>query len=153
MGSLHQTCGAMENPYETAKAFALDFGRTEYALKRSDYLRKNKDVAEADWDSFAGDLGADFFAYIVEKEIAKTLIGDPPRRLMADMTWSPEKTSPLTNVHELIVQGVCRVRNSFLHGEKFTGGPEKQWDRDLTLVKEAHAVLMEAMAFARLTHH
>lgn len=72
---------------------------------------------------------------------------------MADMTWSPEKTSPLTNVHELIVQGVCRVRNSFLHGEKFTGGPEKQWDRDLTLVKEAHAVLMEAMAFARLTHH
>ena len=81
----------MENTYETAKAFALDFGWTEYALKRSDYLRENKEVAEADWDSFAGDLGADFFAHIVEKEIAKTLIGDPPRRLMADMAWSPKK--------------------------------------------------------------
>lgn len=142
----------MENPYETAKAFAFEFGRTEYALKRSGYLRKNKDLAEADWDSFAGDLGADFFTYIIEMGIAKTLIGDPPRRLMADMTWSPEKTTALTSGHELIVQGVCRVRNSFLHGEKFTGGPEGQWDRDLTLVKEAHAVLTEAMAFGHITH-
>lgn len=142
----------MQNPYETAEAFALEFGRTEYALKRSGYLRKKKDFAEADWDSFASDLGADFFTHITEKEIAKTLIYDPPRRLMADMTWSPEKTTALVNVHELIVQGVCRVRNSFLHGEKFTGGPEGQWDRDLTLVKEAHAVLTEAMTFGPLSH-
>nr|WP_047166862.1 hypothetical protein [Sphingomonas sp. Y57] len=138
---------ADDNPYEAARAFALDFASAEYALKRSKYLRRDKDVAEADWDLFARDLGADFFAYVVDKGIAKTLIGDPPRRLLADMTWSPDKTSPLTNVHQLIVQGVCRVRNSFIHGEKFTGGPEGQWARDRTLIVEAHAVLNEAVAY------
>ena len=44
-----------------------------------------------------------------------------------------------------MLNGVCRVRNSYIHGEKFTGGPEGQWDRDTTLIMEAHAVLKEAM--------
>lgn len=137
---------AADNPHEIARAFALDFGHAEYALKRSRYLRKNKETAEADWDSFARDLGADFFANVVAKGMAKSLIGDPPRRLMADMVWSPDKTSPLTNVHQLMIEGVCRVRNSLLHGEKFKGGPEGQWARDRTLITEAHAVLNEAIA-------
>ena len=66
------------------------------------------------------------------------------------MEWSPEKPTPLTNVHELVVQGVCRVRNSYVHGEKFTGGPDHQWDRDLTLITEAHAVLRAALAWSHL---
>lgn len=140
----------MNNPYEAAKAFATEFGQAEYALKRSGYLRKDKDVAEADWDAFARDLGADFFLAVVDKQIAKTLIGEPPRRLLATMEWSPEESVPFTNVQELIVQGVCRVRNSFLHGEKFTGGPEGQWDRDTILVKEAHVVLKEAITWSHL---
>src|SRR3569833_1069 len=124
----------MDNPYEAAKAFAIEFGQTEYALKRSGYLRKNRDVAEADWDTFARDLGVDFFSAIVSEQVANTLIGEPPRRLLATMEWSPRKTAPLTSVQELIVQGVWRVRKSFLHGEKFTGGPEGQWDRDTVLI-------------------
>lgn len=139
---------AADNPYEIARAFALDFGRAEYALKRSKYLRQNKEIAEADWESFARDLGADFFTDVVAKGIAKTLIGDPPRRLMADMAWSPEKTSPLTNVQQLMIEGVCRVRNSLLHGEKFVEGPEGQWARDRTLITEAHAVLNKAIQFS-----
>jgi hypothetical protein len=141
---------AADNPYEIARAFALDFGCAEYVLKRSKYLRQNREIAEADWESFARDLGGDFFTDIVAKGMAKTLIGDPPRRLMADMTWSPEKTAPLTNVHQLMIEGVCRVRNSLLHGEKFTGGPEGQWARDRTLITEAHAVLNEAVAYSHL---
>lgn len=137
---------ADENPYETARAFAQSFASAEYALKRSKYRRKGKEIAEADWDAFARDLGANFFVHVVDKGLAKTLIGDPPRRLMADMEWSPETTSPLTDVHQLIVQGVCRVRNSLIHGEKFVGGPEGQWARDRTLIAEAHAVLTEAIA-------
>lgn len=137
----------MGNPYEIAREFAQKFGEAEYALKRSGRLRQNKDVAEADWDAFARDLGHDFFHTIVEMGIAKTLIGQPPRRLMNDLLWAPEKPVPLTNVQELIVQGVCRVRNSYLHGEKFVGGPEGQWERDATLIKEAYAVLDEAIAW------
>lgn len=142
--------GTVENPHEIARALALDFARAEYALKRSQYLRKNEKIAQADWDAFARDLGSDFFADVVAKGIAKTLIGDPPRRLMANMKWSPEKTLPLTNVHQLMIEGVCRVRNSLLHGEKFTGGPEGQWARDRTLISEAHAVLNEAIVFSHL---
>lgn len=143
---------AVANPYEIARAFALDFGRAEYTLKRSKYLRKDKEIAEADWESFARDLGADFFNDVVGNGIAKTLIGNPPRRLMADMQWSPEKTSPLTNVHQLMIEGVCRVRNSLLHGEKFTGGPEGQWARDRTLIIEAHTFLNEAIAYPNVAH-
>jgi hypothetical protein len=137
----------MDNPYEVAGLFAKSFGDAEYALKRSGCLRQNKDVAEADWDAFARYLGPHFFAAVVDKGIAKTLIGQPPRRLMNDLQWSPDIPAPFTNVHELIVQGVCRVRNSYLHGEKFRGGPDGQWERDVTLIKEAHAVLDEAIAW------
>jgi len=66
---------------------------------------------------------------------------------MSDLQWAPETPFPLTNVHELIVQGVCRVRNSYLHGEKFRGGPDGQWERDVTLIREAHAVLDEAITW------
>lgn len=137
----------MDNPYPVAAAFAAAFGDAEYALKRSGRLRVHRDVAEADWDTFARDLGPDFFAAMVDKGVARTLIGEPPRRLMNDLQWAPEIPVSFTNVQELIVQGVCRVRNSYLHGEKFRGGPEGQLERDVTLVKEAHAVLNEAVAW------
>lgn len=137
----------MPDPYRTAKDFADDFGAMEYALKRSGFLRKNREVAEADWDLFAKSLGTAFFEQVVEQGIANTLVNDPPRRLLANMQWSPQTTIPMTNVAQLIVNGVCRVRNSYLHGEKFTGGPDGQWERDAELVAEAHAVLKSAMAF------
>lgn len=133
----------MRNPYKEAEEFARTFGQTEHALKRSGYLRKDKKIAEADWHEFAKKLGPDFFRHIVASGIAITLLGDLSRRLLANMAWSPEKTQPFTNVAELIVNGVCRVRNSYLHGEKFVGGPEGQFERDATLVIEAHAVLRE----------
>jgi hypothetical protein len=138
---------AMSNPYTAAEEFARDFRATEYALKRSGFLRKNREAAEADWDLFARSLGQPFFDHVIGKEIATTLIGNPPRRLLADMSWSPEQPAPLTSVAQIIINGVCRVRNSYIHGEKFTGGPEGQWDRDLILIKEAHAVLIQAMQF------
>jgi hypothetical protein len=139
--------GPMTNPYIAAEKFAAAFRDAEYALKRSNYLRIDKDNAEADWDSLARDLGQPFFDKIVASGIAKTLISDPPRQLKADgLEWMPKQTTPLSNVHQLIVQGVCRVRNSYTHGEKFRGGPEGQWDRDATLIEEAHAVLEQALA-------
>jgi hypothetical protein len=136
--------------HDLARAFTRTFAHVEYSLKRSGYLRPKRDVAEADWDAFARDLGPAFFKAMVDKGIAKTLIGEPPRRLLADLQWSPEIPIPLTNVHGLIIEGVCRVRNSYHHGEKFVGGPEGQYDRDRVLVAEAHAVLEEAVAWSHL---
>ncbi|MCQ4632732.1 hypothetical protein GB927_022005 [Shinella sp. CPCC 100929] len=137
----------MTNPYQVADAFIRDFRAAEYAMKRSGFLRQDREGAEPNWDTFAQSLGKPFFDHVVALGIAKTLIGHPPRRLLADMSWSPPNPLPLTNVAQLVVNGVCRVRNSYVHGEKFTGGPEGQWDRDVTLIKEAHAVLAEATSF------
>lgn len=138
----------MPHPQDIADEFAAEFRHVEYALKRSGYLRKDKEIAEADWDLFAEELGQPFFDRIMAIGIATSLIGHPPRRLLSTMLWSPEQPDPLTNVAQLMINGVCRVRNSYIHGEKFTGGPEQQWERDATLVAEAHAVLREAIAFA-----
>ncbi len=77
--------------------------------------------------------------------IAATLINHPPRQLLATLDWSPTNPPPLASVTELIINGVCRVRNSYIHGEKFTGGPDNQWKRDALLVAEAHAVLKRAI--------
>lgn len=135
----------MVEPQEVARSFVTEFGRIEHAMKRAGLLKPGREAAEADWNAFARLLGAEFFASVVEREIAPTLIHEPPRRLLSTMVWSPKKPVPLTDVHQLIVQGVCRTRNSYIHGEKFTGGPEERRDRDLALVIEAHAVLRAAI--------
>ena len=98
----------MINPYQAAEAFVTDFRHMEYALKRSGYLRKGKEVAEADWAFFAKDLGPEFFEHVMTIEIAKNLIGHPPRRLLTTMQWSPLNPPPLNNVAQLMVNGVCR---------------------------------------------
>ena len=134
-----------DDPYRMGAAFAHLFGRFEFALKRSGFLA-NKDIAEADWRVFARSLGRNFFDAVVKQNLAPNLLREPLRKLMKDgLTWKPEKPKALTNVEELFIQGVCRVRNSYLHGEKFVGGPQaEQWERDVQLVREAFAVLREA---------
>jgi hypothetical protein len=114
-----------------AAEFAQLFGRFEFALKRCGFLI-NRDVAMADWGAFATSLGSDFFDYVVDASLAPNLLREPPRRLMKDgLTWMPEQPAPLETVEQLFVQGVSRVRNSLLHGEKFVGGWEiAQWERE-----------------------
>lgn len=96
----------MADRHDLARAFTRTFAHVEYCLKRSGYLRPKRDVAEADWDAFVHDLGPAFFKAMVDRELAKTLIGEPPRRLLADLQWSPEIPTPLTNVQGLIIKGV-----------------------------------------------
>lgn len=123
------------------------FGRMEHALKRSGYLKAGRKDAQADWASYAKSLGKPFFDTVVAKGIAITLIGVPPRKLMAEgLEWGPEHPAPLKDAVELFVEGVCRVRNSLIHGEKFVA--TGQWERDGQLVREAFAVLMLAAEFA-----
>lgn len=136
-----------ENIYTTGADFARMFGRMEHALKRSGYLKADRKDAQADWAAYAKSLGAPFFDMVVANGIAKTLIGEPPRKLLADgLEWGPEHPAPLKNVAELIIEGVCRVRNSLIHGEKFVA--TGQWERDGQLVRDAFAVLIAAAEFA-----
>ena len=130
----------MNDPYQTGIEFAQLFGRFEFALKRAGLLRAKVD-AQASWEAYAEKLGPDFFKLVLDSNIAPTLIALPPRKLMADgLKWLPENPQPLQNVRDLFLVGVCRVRNSLMHGEKFTGGLDG-WDRDAALLTEALAVL------------
>lgn len=134
----------MTDPYRDAEEFAALFRKTEHDLKRSGFLR-DTDHAQADWNKFARELGLPFFEEIRASGRADTLLGEPPRKLMREgLEWLPLNPRPLANVVELFEQGVCRVRNSFVHGEKFVSGQEGQWERDATLVAEASFVLKQA---------
>ncbi|MGU3420836.1 hypothetical protein [Methylobacterium sp. D54C] len=131
----------MSDPYKDATDLAREFGRYEYALKRSGFLRSNPS-AMADWNAFARELGSDFFDVVCASGKADTLIHEPPRKLMNQgLKWLPENPEPLRNVVELFEIGVCRVRNSLVHGEKFTASCEQQRQRDERLVSEALFVL------------
>jgi hypothetical protein len=117
------------------------FAQCEHALKRSHYLKPNKKHAEADWDKFAATLGEVFFDEISASKKARTLIDEPPRKLMADgLTWSPERPTPLKNVRELFVRGVCQVRNNLVHGEKHALS-----HRDNDLILQASLILRAAI--------
>jgi hypothetical protein len=136
----------MNNPYDDAREFADLFSRCEHALKRAGFLRANRPDAQADWNSFARRLGPEFFERIKASGSAATLIGEPPRKLLKEgLEWAPANPKPLESVIELFEQGVCRVRNNYIHGEKFVS-ESGQFDRDATLVREALAVLRQAEA-------
>lgn len=136
-----------DNPQSVAREFVELFGRIEYALKRSGQLVPNADHAQADWTAYAKSLGAKFYNEVAASGIADTLINRPPRKLMREgLEWSRGTSAPLENVHQLMIEGVCRVRNSYIHGEKFVGGPDGQWNRDAKLVREALEVLKLALS-------
>ncbi len=133
----------MTNIDEIKLEFLELFGNLEQEIKRKGYLRNRPD-AQANWHKFAQNfLGDIFFSQVNEKGIADTLISEPPRKLMAEgLQWIPETPNSLSNTEELIIIGVCRIRNNFFHGEKFVGEPSlDNWERDIVLVTEALAVL------------
>jgi len=124
-----------------AYAFTDLYGGIENALRNTGYCKK-RDRAEADWGKFARDkLGKSFFDDVKNSGHADTLIEGRPRKQMAKgLVWKPDRPHPITNVTELIVNGVCQVRNHVEHRQKFRGDDDSQ-KRDLQLIADAHAVL------------
>jgi hypothetical protein len=127
-------------PYEDGQRLAALFGHFEHVLKRTGFL-KGRRHAEADWTRFAASLGEAFFGEVRQRGIAETLVLEPPRTLMADgLRWEPEWPDALEGVVELFVKGVCKARNSYVHGEKFVSS-DRTFERDARLVREALLVL------------
>lgn len=131
---------AMAQALPELEAFLDLYRRLEYALKRTDFLDKERKRASANWVSFAEELGESFFAEMRDAGEATTLITEPPRAPMRDsMAFEPTVQEPITNVVELFTRGVCQVRHNYEHGEKrFT---DESFARDATLVREALRVL------------
>jgi hypothetical protein len=125
-----------------AQTFRDLFARLENALRRSGYSRNDQRRAVVDWHRFAGELGDPFFVNVCKSGNAATLIAEPPRAKHREGGWQPVVQLPVRDVTELIVRGVCQVRNNIVHGEKYV---DPEGPRADTLVREAHWVLEQAI--------
>lgn len=139
---------ARHRPYpEAAYEFTDLYGRVEDALRKLGICKKNRDNAEADWEAFAREkLGEDFFKEVKKSGKASTLIAGRPRKQMKEgLAWQPEEPKAIANVTELIVNGVCQVRNHINHHQKFQGDDAAR-KRDLALIEDSRRVLEMAIA-------
>ncbi|MGE0769426.1 MAG: hypothetical protein AB7L90_23550 [Hyphomicrobiaceae bacterium] len=127
---------------DAAYAFTDLYGGVENALRKTGFCKEHVERADADWNRFAKDrLGEGFFQEAQKSGLAKTLVEGRPRKQMKEgLVWKPNEALPITNVTELIVNGVCQVRNHIEHRQKFRGDEESQ-KRDLALIADAHQVL------------
>lgn len=127
-----------------ATDFSTLFGRFEHALKRTGFLKAGRHDAQADWAGFANALGVEFYQEVADHRLAETLIKQPPGKLLNEgLAWN-RPDAALSNTVELFERGVCRVRNSVVHGEKLVGDPAQR-ERDLLLIREALNVLEAAV--------
>jgi hypothetical protein len=131
-----------------AQDFVALFARIERRLKDAGKIKRGKKIAEADWTTLSDVLGPNFFDEIRRSGQASNLIAEPPRtKMAAGLVFSPENPCPLENVRDLLIRGVCRVRNNIVHGEKFDISGAG-WERDEALTRQAHWVLLRAMETA-----
>lgn len=144
---------------DAIKLFIL-FGRFEYALKRSDFLRPMKrrkadqaPLAGADWGALAVALGAEFFQFHRDSVSAQAIFEIAPRLAIArqvgddppkyELDW--EATAIPKNASDLI-GAVQRIRNNLFHGDK--SNPDHA--RNLILVRAACAILVDAHSRIKL---
>jgi hypothetical protein len=140
---------AMKRPAwpDFANEFAQLFAAAEQNLKLAGKIKKGRKDAQADWSALSGILGTDFFEQIRSAGIAPDLIREPPRTRKANsMKFEPETPDSLTSTEELLVHGVCKVRNNLIHGEKDFAVSGEGYERDVKLVRQALMVLQEALA-------
>jgi len=130
---------------DAATQFRKLFEDMEHALKRAGFKKPNQDYAEADWNAFARHLGKNFFLEVQSCGKAADLLQERPRKLTKDLQWGPKQPVPINSVIELFENGVCRVRNNLVHGEKYKGLPKVQ-QRDEVLVVQSKWVLELALA-------
>jgi hypothetical protein len=127
-------------------SFFVSFCRFEYALKRAGYLIRDEGRAEANWNAFARDLGANFLVEISATVGTAKLINEPPKRqivVAGNLSWEPVEA--VTNVQELF-GAVSRIRNNLFHGGKFAEGVVTDSSRDQDLIAAAQQVLAHALA-------
>jgi hypothetical protein len=126
---------------DAAVSFFVFFMRFEYALKRTNYLKKGRrGRAEADWKKFALDLGKLFFDEVRSSGRAATLIDTPPKRQVVtnnELDWKEVKS--IDGTIELL-EAIRRTRNNLFHGGKV---PIE--GRDIELIFQSQYVLESAL--------
>lgn len=138
---------------DAAVDFFIVFSRFECAMKRSGtYARGNEQGVDPDWDKLAKDLGADFFADVQSRDVARILIDAPPMKqiLQADTSLGWRDIGGVANARDLFL-AIRRVRNNLLHGGKYRDERDGNYteingsERDDILLRQSLAVLELAL--------
>lgn len=90
--------------------------RFEYALKELGYGVMRNGAVEANWDKFANeDLKAEFLQRVRDKNIAPTILSNPPsKQILNDSTLGWEVKAAPNSIQDAI-GAVRRVRNNLVH--------------------------------------
>lgn len=135
----------VQNVPEVASDFFRAFSRFEFALKRSGYCHAAK--AEPDWDRFAKDLGANFFAGAVNSGQLETLFAEPPQKQTArDGKLSWKGVEPPANSQALFLC-LRTMRNNLCHGAKYPMNPFADPGRDYRVLTEGLYLMRLALAY------
>jgi hypothetical protein len=130
-----------EVPAEAVYFFAL-FSRFEFALKRGGFCTGAPgEKAGPNWDTFANQLGEQFFNAVRMRPETEVLFREPPRALKVGQDGEPffqDQAAP-QNAADLFVAS-RRIRNNLFHGDKAVF-----MDRDRQLIGAATFVLENAL--------
>jgi len=122
---------------ELAHLMFRQFSRMEYALKATGYLKQPGGNVQADWDSFAAKIDAEFRVRTdgdpILKDAVDYLTAQPPKKQVFEqggLGWRDVIPTSATRTGVLLLC-VARVRNNLFHGGKFNGNwldPERSGD-------------------------
>jgi hypothetical protein len=132
--------------------FMIMFSRFEYALKKTEYCKKDhNDNAEPDWPTFARDHNNLFEARKNPKLKAaiQYLLEHPPKRQVVNNDGKLDWKKRNLNSEALLENLVCSVkgvRNNLFHGGKFESGSVGDPARNTLLLENCITVLSEFLS-------
>ena|ERR1017187_9715287 len=127
--------------------FFWKFSAFECALKRGDYLRENREYADADWAKFGSDIDSRFSMVPspgFQEAVAKIKRLSPQRQVNRGvrLAWEPVQKRDKDSEAAYILTLLKTVRNNLFHGGKYRDGSViSEVARDRELLQAALTVL------------
>ena len=146
----------IEKNHPLVQEFFFVFSRFEYALKITDYLRRNSTEPLIDWRRFATSV-EHVFSDPPNRDFAKAieyLTTHPPKKqilIQGRIAWT-DGTPQTDFVADLILLYVRRVRNNLFHGGKFRQHRLEYQERTPELLHHSLVVIQTCLCAAPRVH-
>ena len=115
--------------------FFIMFSRFEYALKRTDYVRKGVNWVAPDWPKFAKHIKAKFEETKIVKAVEYLKSKPPQIQMVKNKKFVFEKSPNCGSGVVYLIKCVKIVRNNLFHGGKFPSGPVDDPARNRDLIQ------------------
>ena len=130
-------------------SYFVVYSRFEYALKRSDCIKKSRSGVSADWEKFIKNIKSLFDQNRTnDLSVAVSyLLENPPEIQEIDqacqLIFVPHITTTQGPIPLRLYHCTRIVRNNLFHGGKYHDGPRKDMARDSELLRYCHIILQE----------